>query len=171
MLGRFCVRAKPLGVHLQASLPLCERFVCVASCHALCAHFQASLPLCERFVCVASCHALCAHFQASLPLCERSVAHLPDALWAFTFRHPCLTRLCGFSHPHSSTKKRRPHPLGTVSLKISTIAEGTSRCVASLHAPKVRFMCRKAHLVLKPAGCQIMNALLALHPCKALGRS
>ena len=26
----------------------------------------------------------------SLSLCERSVAHLPDALWAFTFRHPCL---------------------------------------------------------------------------------
>ena len=25
-----------------------------------------------------------------LNLCERSVAHLPDALWAFTFRHPCL---------------------------------------------------------------------------------
>ena len=23
-------------------------------------------------------------------LCERSVAHCPNALWAFTFRHPCL---------------------------------------------------------------------------------
>ena len=34
-------------------------------------------------------------------------------------------------------------------------AVGTSRCVASLHAPKVCFMCRKAHLVLKPAGCRI----------------
>ena len=26
----------------------------------------------------------------SLSLCERSVAHLPDALLALTFRHPCL---------------------------------------------------------------------------------
>ena len=112
---------------------------------------------------------------------ERSVGFASvQSLGAFIIRHPCLTRLCGFSHPHSSTKKRRPYSLGTVSLKISTIAEGASRCVASLHAPKVRFivhapkvrfMCRKAHLVLKPAGCRIMNALLALHPCKALGRS
>ena len=34
--------------------------------------------------------ALGVHFQASLPLCERSVAHCHNALWAFTFRHPCL---------------------------------------------------------------------------------
>ena len=26
----------------------------------------------------------------SLSLCERSVAHRPDALFALTFRHPCL---------------------------------------------------------------------------------
>ena len=108
-------------------------------------------------------------------------------LCALTFRHPCLfvnvlwriflmrfgrspsgilaLPACAGSPTHTAAhKKRRPHPLGMVSLKISTIAAGASRCVASLHAPKVRFivhapkvrfMCRKAHLVLKPAGCRI----------------
>ena len=33
-------------------------------------------------------------------------------LCALTFRHPCLTRLCGFSHPHSNTQKAKTVPFG-----------------------------------------------------------
>ena len=126
-----CRIAVICGRCISAYVVVCGRCIvhrlCLTTCKLPCL-----ATLCDRirhpclFV-----NALCAHFQASLP-----------------------SRLCGFSHP-TAHKKRRPYSLGTVSLKISTIAEGASRCVASLHAPKVRFMCRKAHLVLKPAGCRI----------------
>ena len=56
------------------------------------------------------------HLQASLPLCERSVAHLPDALWAFTFRHPCL--------PTPSEKRGSKAKL----LKISRKADRDAPC-------------------------------------------
>ena len=45
---------------------------------------------------------------------ERSVGFASvQSLGAFIIRHPCLTRLCGFSHP-TAHKKRRRHPLGVV---------------------------------------------------------
>ena len=44
---------------------------------------------------------------------ERSVGFASvQSLGAFIIRHPCLTRLCGFSHPHSNTQKAKTAPFG-----------------------------------------------------------
>ena len=59
-----------------------------------------AIPIDTLSVCIAGdtlkCYTKTGHkgvenlYPHPLNLCERSVAHLPDALWAFTFRHPCL---------------------------------------------------------------------------------
>ena len=86
----------------------------------------------------------------SLSLCERSVAHLPDALLALTFRHPCL----------------QPKPLPLVEglcmlggLCISAFVVVCGRCI-------VHRLCSTTckHPCLEPFGIH------ARHPCRAYYR-